>query len=139
MTAVDHKLDALSGRIPDHSLVDAGCLPGPCSCLCSLESDKIADHRAVQPVGQQAPALVGRHSEYRLLGGQLDCERLLRKFLCRVATESDAAVGGHHIHASVSVVDGHLVVLDPVGVLAADHEVHELVQQCAADVGVSDV
>ena len=61
------------------------------------------------------------------------------QFLSGVATESDAAVGGHHIHASVSVVDGHLVVLDPVGVLAADHEVHELVQQCAADVGVSDV
>ena len=75
---------------------------------------------------------MGRHSEYRLLGGQFDCERLLRQFLCRIATEPDAAVGSHHIHASVSVVDGHLVVLDPVGVLAADPEINELVHNRAA-------
>ena len=139
MAAVDYQFDTLAGRIPYHSLVDVTSLPGPRSGLCRLEADEIAYHRAVQPVGQQAPALVGRHSEYRLLRGQLDCERLLRQLLRRIAPQSDTTVRSCHIHSSVRVINGHLVVYHPLGVLAANHKVHELVQQCATDVTVTDI
>ena len=132
MTAVDYQLHAAARRIPYHTLVDTTCLPGPCSGLCGLEADEITYHRAVQPVGQQAPAFVRRHSKYRLLRGQLDCERLLRQLLRRIAPQSDTAVRSYHIHSSVRIINGHLVVYHPLGVLAADPEINELVYNRSA-------
>ena len=121
VASVDDEFHALAGRIPYHALVNALRLPGLSRGLRRSETYQIAYHRAVQPVGQKTPALVGRHSQYRPLCGQLDCERLLRKLLCGIATEPYTAVCGSHIHASVSIVNGHPVVRDPFGILAADH------------------
>ena len=132
MMPVKYQLYALAGRIPNHSLVSPRRLPSLCRCLRRREPHEIAYHRTVQPIRHQAPTLVRRHPEYLLLRRKLHRERLLRQLLCRIAPHPDAAIRRLHVHSSVSIVNGHLVILHPVSILAANHEVHELVHKSAA-------
>ena len=127
MMPVEHQLNALARRVPDNSFVNASCLPSLGRCLRSSKSDEITYHRAVQPIGHQAPTLVRRHPEYLLLRRKFHRERLLRQLLCRIAPHPDATIRRHHVHRTVSIVNGHLVVLHPLGVLATHEKVHELI------------
>ena len=124
---VKYQLYALAGRIPNHSLVSPRLLPGLCRCLRRREPHEITYHRTVQPIRHQAPTLVRRHPEYLLLRRKFHRERLLRQLLCRIAPHPDATIRRHHVHRTVSIVNGHLVVLHPLGVLATHEKVHELI------------
>ena len=56
----------------------------------------------------------------------------------RVATQTDAAQGRIDIHRAIGIIYGKRVILHPVGLLTAHHEVHELVDQLAANVRATD-
>ena len=128
MHSVDYQLNAESVRIPAETVVvggrfrlpDRSVVESVCHTMGDFKSYGIAEHRAVHPVGEQLPALVGWQALRSLLFVELDGERLLRIVLSGITTQTRAALCIIDIHSTVRIVKRQIVVFRPFLVLAAD-------------------